>query len=102
VAKKKVAKKKGARKAAPRRARKTAGATAPKPYLAATRDGKVTWQKDARQVVLTPLKAIIKEHIAALREVPQTDEVRKMVASLESTALELKSGCGLSMTVPRQ
>jgi hypothetical protein len=99
VAKKVAKKKKGARKAAPRRTRKAAP-RAVTPHLAATSDGKVTWKRDPKRVVLTPLKAIVNAHIEQLRRMEQTDQVKAITETLERTAAELRSGCGLSMVVP--
>jgi hypothetical protein len=111
VAKKAAKKKKGARKAAPRKTRKTAPrktrATSRQtptemPHLSSTIDGDVTWQKDAKQVVLTPLKAIIREHISELKGIPQTDAVKSVLKALETAVDQIKaSGCGLSMAFPR-
>ena len=102
MAKKAAKKKKAARKAAPRRAaRKTARkAAAPTPHLASTRDGKVTWKRTGSEIDLTPLKAIIKAHIDELGKLEQSDQVKSIKDSLETTAMALRSGCGLSMVVP--
>jgi hypothetical protein len=102
LAKKVAKKKKGARKAAPRRARTAASRTAsPAPHIAATRDGKVTWKKEPKQIVLTPLKAILAAHIDRLSAVTDpSDDVLKTLETLQQTKAALGSICGLSMVVP--
>ena len=99
---KKVAKKKGARKAASRGTRKAASRVAsPAPHIAATRDGKVTWKREPKQIVLTPLKAILSAHIERLSAVSApSDDVLKTLETLKQTKTALGDICGLSMVVP--
>ena len=88
-------KKKGARKRAPGTARKTKRTTRASSTATVHRG-----LRDPRKVNLTYIKKDLRDHIAHLKTMEQTEPVQRTLEILQRTSADLSSPCGATMVIP--